>query len=202
VWLQFGDTSDVYLYFSKKASAAEEKWLSIVNFVMNLLVDFVNEGIKKRLGATVRNFELMLKRDYQVAVGSALNPLEGYYGWHADGKNGIAVVGDVKYSTLQLMVQTLCLQNYAHPNTKIEWSPVNERNYIAGVVTQECILFHIQLLAVNEKKKFQHHVSLSVVIPVLPSFIPPDPSHFVNLLLFRSKLVLGPSLKHSCLTLD
>ena len=41
-WLQFGDTSYIYLHLSQKASAAEEKWLFIVNFVMNTLVDMVN----------------------------------------------------------------------------------------------------------------------------------------------------------------
>jgi hypothetical protein len=41
------------------ALAAEEKWLSIVNFVMNLLVDFLNDGIKKRHGAAAHKFELM-----------------------------------------------------------------------------------------------------------------------------------------------
>jgi hypothetical protein len=162
-WLQFGDKSDVYLYFSQKASVAEEKWLVVVNYVMNLLVDFVNTGVKKNVpSGKVRKFERLRKRDYRVAVGSASNPLLGNFGWHSDGKNGIVNVGDPNYSTFHLMVPTFCIQNYAHPNTKIEWSPIIEPTYIAGVVTQECILFHVQLLSVNEK--FRHHVSLPVEV--------------------------------------
>jgi hypothetical protein len=157
-WLQFGETTDVYLYLSQKASAAEEKWLQIVNYVMNLLVKFVNSRIKEEHGGSTRKFELMRKRDYRVAVGSASNPIEGNFGWHQDGKNGIVAIGDANYSTFQLMVPTFCLQNYSHPNTKIEWAPISEPTFIAGVVTQECILVHIQLLGVNEK--FRHHVSI------------------------------------------
>jgi hypothetical protein len=41
IWLQFGDKVNTYLYLSHKVSAAEEKWLFIVNYVMKLLVDFV-----------------------------------------------------------------------------------------------------------------------------------------------------------------
>lgn len=155
-WLQFGDTKDVYLYLSQKASTAEEKWLSVVNFVMNLLVDFVNAKIKAQPGGSGR-LELMRKRDYRVAVGSASNPLEGNFGWHGDGKNGIVVPGDADYSTYQLMVPTFCIQNYAHANTKIEWAPVSDPSFIAGTVLQECILLHIQLLNVNAI--YRHHVS-------------------------------------------
>ena len=156
-WLQFGDSVDVYLYLSQKASAAEEKWLFIVNYVMNLLVGMVNSRVKATQGGKGRRLELLRKRDYRVAVGSASNPLEGNYGKHGDAKNGIVIHGDIDYSTYQLMVPTLCIQNYAHANTKIQWSPVSDPSYTAGVVTQECILFHIQLLNVNEL--FQHWVS-------------------------------------------
>ena len=165
IWLQFGETNDVYLYLSQKASAAEEKWLCIVNFVMNLLVDFVNKRIKEKHGQNTHEFELMRKREYGVIVASASNPLEGNFGWHKDGKNGIVAAGDAKYSSFQLMVPTLCLQNYAHPNTTIEWAPVTDPTYIAGSIVQECILVHIQLLAVNEK--FIHHVSCRLAIPNL-----------------------------------
>ena len=70
-WLQFGDTTDVYLYLSQKASAAKEKWLFIVNYMMNLLFEMVNSRIKATQGGKGRRLELMRKRDYRVAVGSA-----------------------------------------------------------------------------------------------------------------------------------
>jgi hypothetical protein len=195
-WLQFGDTTDVCLCLSQKASVAEEQWLSVVNFVMNLLVDFVNSAIKAKHGGKVRKFELLRKRDYRVAVGSASNPLEGNFGWHQDGKNGIVDVGDTNYSTFQLMVPTLCLQNYSHSNTTIEWAPISEPHFIAGAITQECILLHIQLLGVNEK--FRHHVSfvlsvhspLSSLFPVLSNL--PD-GH-------RLKRMAAPFLRLLCST--
>ena len=34
IWLQFGNGTNTNLYLSRKVSAAEEKWLLIVNFVM------------------------------------------------------------------------------------------------------------------------------------------------------------------------
>jgi hypothetical protein len=50
VWLQFGGTSNVYLYLSQKATVAEESWLKIVNHVKKLLVDYVNQIIKEIFG--------------------------------------------------------------------------------------------------------------------------------------------------------
>ena len=172
-WLQFGDTSNIYLYLSQKASAAEEKWLFIVNFVMNLLVDMVNSRVKAQHGGRGCRLERMRKRDYRVAVGSASNPLEGNFGRHQDGKNGIVIYGDAKYSTHQLMVPTLCLQNYAYANTKIQWAPVNDPKFTAGAVTQECVLIHIQLLNVNEA--FEHWVCFVLVVH---SVLLPCPSLF------------------------
>ncbi len=65
---------------SQKASAAEAKWLEVVNFVMNLLVDFVNAAVKKNvMSDKVRKFEVLRKRDHRVAVGSASNPLLGNF---------------------------------------------------------------------------------------------------------------------------
>jgi hypothetical protein len=150
-WLQFGDTSGVYLYLSQKASAAKEKWLYIVNFVLNLMVDFVNRSIKQQHGPNVDDQELLRKRAFGVVVSSASNPFEGNFGWHQDGKNGIVDEGDPRYSSAQLTATTLCLQNYAYSNTRIEWAPIAEPTFKACTVIQECILFHIQLLHVNEK---------------------------------------------------
>jgi len=170
VWLQFGDTADVYLYLSQKASVAEEKWLSIVNFVMNLLVEFVNKRIKEfSPGRKLEGSDLMRTRSYGVVVSSASNPIQGNYGWHRDGKNGIVDEGDAKYNSSQLMVPTLCLQNYAHSNTRIEWAPLTDPTYIAGTVHHECVLFHLQLLYVNEK--YKHHVSPGLFVSVFCCFI-------------------------------
>ena len=169
VWLQFGDTADVYLYLSQKASVAEEKWLSIVNFVMNLLVEFVNKRIKEfSPGRKLEGSDLMRTRSYGVVVSSASNPIQGNYGWHRDGKNGIVDEGDPQYNSSQLMVPTLCIQNFAHSNTRIEWAPLSDPTYIAGTVHHECVLFHLQLLYVNEK--YKHHVSHAFLFSIFGCF--------------------------------
>jgi hypothetical protein len=46
IWVQFGETSDVYLYFSQKASVAEEAWLWVTtySFQQHLHKDIVSLG--------------------------------------------------------------------------------------------------------------------------------------------------------------
>jgi hypothetical protein len=149
------------------------------------------------VAGAAHKFELMRKWDCRAALGSASDPLEGNFRWHSDGKNGIAVIGDAKRSTLQLLVPTLRVQNCAHLKTKIGWSPICEPNFVAGIVIQESVLFQVQLLAVNEK--FKHHVSLSVVLPLSFLFSPLSASHFPNFFHFhlgRNWCRLHPSSTH------
>jgi hypothetical protein len=47
IWLQFGATSDVFLYLSQTASVGEQLWLTVVNFVTQLLMAYINSELKK-----------------------------------------------------------------------------------------------------------------------------------------------------------
>ena len=164
-WLQFGDKTDVYLYLSQKASVAEETWLSIVNHVMTLLVEQVNLAIKNAQPDKVPASKLLRHRNYRVTVGSISDPNEGNYGPHDDGKPGTVLAGDPNFSLFQLMVPTLCIQNYCYSNTTITWRPKQEPQYVAGEVQQEFVLFHLQMLGVQDN--FKHEVSFSSVVCLL-----------------------------------
>jgi hypothetical protein len=62
------------------------------------------------------------------------------------------------------MVPTLCIQNYCHTNMTKSWCPTNETNVVAGSVSHELVLLHLQLLGIQED--FTHYVSsiLSLLI--------------------------------------
>jgi hypothetical protein len=80
VWLQFGDMSHVYLYLSQKASVAEEKWLYIINYVMKLLIEFVNSEIKRICGKHIPRNKLLRVCSFCTTVSSISHPMEGNYG--------------------------------------------------------------------------------------------------------------------------
>jgi hypothetical protein len=171
IWLQFGETSDVYLYLSQKASVAEEAWLKVVNHVMKLLVDYVNEDIKRVHGNNTPASKLLRVRAFGSAVSSISHPKDGNYGPHDDGKPGTFSKADPNYSLFQLMVPTLCIQNYCHTNTKVTWCPKNNLQVTAGEVEQELVLIHIQAVGVQEY--FKHHVryppSVEIVLTNSPN---------------------------------
>jgi hypothetical protein len=89
IWLQFGDKVNTYLYLSRKVSAAEEKWLLIVNYVMKLLVDFVNARLmQERPNQVAPANQLMRICRYGTLVENTGPPRCGNYGLHEDGKPG------------------------------------------------------------------------------------------------------------------
>lgn len=157
VWVQLGETSNVYLYFSQKASVAEESWLVIVNHVMKLLVEFVNSKIKALHGSNTAHDKLLRLRIFTELISNASLPVLGNFGPHGDDRNGTCSKDDPKFSRFMLMVPTFCLQNYALETTKISWSPRSEPGWVAGCVFQYFCLIHIQLLGVQEF--FLHYVS-------------------------------------------
>jgi hypothetical protein len=170
IWIQFGNDSNTYLYLSRKVSAAEEKWLLIVNFVMKLLVDFVNAHIKRVSQRPVPSENLMRIRRYCTVVENTGNPRNGNYGRHHDAKPGLVDPSDPRFSRFQLMVPTLCLQNHSVANTCISWYPNDFPKWCAGTVTQELFLFHIQCLGVQEH--FQHEVCYAFFLyPVIVLFL-------------------------------
>jgi SpoU rRNA methylase family enzyme len=45
-WLQFGTGANVFVYLSRLASAAEQGFLKIQSYVINLLIDDINKALK------------------------------------------------------------------------------------------------------------------------------------------------------------
>ena len=157
IWLQFGSRESAYLYLSRTASSAEEKWLHIVNYVMKLLVNFVNNRIRRLFPTQTVPMEKLLRlRQYGTLVGTTGNPRTANYGRHHDAKPGLVDPTDARFSRYNLMVPTLCLQNHAMANTSISWFPNENPTWCAGTITQELFLFHIQGVGVQEH--FEHQV--------------------------------------------
>jgi hypothetical protein len=46
-WLQFGETKSVHLYLSQRASVAEESWLKISSYIINLLIGSINQQLNR-----------------------------------------------------------------------------------------------------------------------------------------------------------
>jgi hypothetical protein len=138
IWLQFGDKVNTYLYLSRKVSAAEEKWLLIVNYVMKLLVDFVNARLmQERPNQVAPANQLMRICRYGTLVENTGPPRCGNYGLHEDGKPGLVDPSDPRFSRFQLMVPTLCLQNHSVSNTSISWFTNEVPKWCTGTVQQD-----------------------------------------------------------------
>jgi hypothetical protein len=113
IWLQFGDMVNTYLYLSRKVSAVEEKWLLIVNYVMRLLVDFVNARLVRESPNQVAPADKLMRIcRYGTLVEDTGPPRCGNHGLHEDGKPGLVDPSDPRFSRFQFMVPTLCLQNH------------------------------------------------------------------------------------------
>jgi hypothetical protein len=161
IWLQFGSSDPVYLYLSRAASAAEEKWLIIVNYVMDLPVKFVNKSIKRACQPQhVPKRNLLRLCRYGTLVGNTGNPRTANYGRHHDAKPGFVDPSDPRFSPFQMMVPTICLQNYSMANTSVSWFPNQDPStWCAGTVTQEFNLFHT--LGAGVQEHFEHEVCFS-----------------------------------------
>jgi hypothetical protein len=145
-WLQLGDKANTYLYLSRKVSAtAEEKWLFIVNYLMKLLVDFVNARLIRDSPGQVDPADKLLRiRRYGTLVKNTGEPQSENCGFHEDDKPGLVDPSDPRFSRFQLMVPTLCLQNHSVSKTSISLYTNDDPRWCAGTVKQELFLFHIQ----------------------------------------------------------
>jgi hypothetical protein len=157
-WLQFGDTTDVYLYLSQKASVGEELWLKIVNFLLDHLMVFVNKQSKEGVG-TMGWFpadKYLTVPTFGAIIAACSNPREGNYGIHSDKKPGLVHAATPGFSGFNLIVPTLCIQNHCQSTTTISWSSNKDPSRVAGKVEHELNLIHIQLVSVQEY--FKHWV--------------------------------------------
>jgi hypothetical protein len=180
IWVQFGEKSDPYLYLSQKASAGEELWLKIVNYLMGLLEGFVNSyvesAVQKQKGVPLppkaSRDKVYKAPRYATTVAACGDPLVSLFGKHTDSRPGLYSDDIPQYSRENLIVPTGCIQNHCQSITTITWHSNEEPSFEAGSVTQEQNLIHMQLKTVQVYWK--HAVStrfVSTVIHINPHII-------------------------------
>jgi hypothetical protein len=153
-WMQFGEKKKIFLYLSQRASAAEEGWLKIANYVINLLIEYINN----KLATDMKGKDYRLEPvEYTVGVSSIANPSLGLFGLHSDSKPGIVDSGVLSYSKFMLMVPTLAIQNHWAETCEISWVGKDD---ISGPklcsIRHDFVIAHWQLLNVNAS--FLHQV--------------------------------------------
>jgi hypothetical protein len=171
-WIQFGATKNVYLYLSQQASAAEHGWLTIVSYVTNLLIDFVN----KKLDQATANRYRLEQVVFDTGVASLANPSVGSFSKHQDGFDGLIHATTKGYSRFLLMVPTFAIQNHCAPTSHISWYQNGGTNSVVASFAHDFLIQHWQLIGVNHN--FVHDVSSSAWLraaPASPSF----PHHFL-----------------------
>jgi hypothetical protein len=153
-WMQFGKKSGVYLYLSQRASAAEEGWLKIVSFVVNLLIDDINKRLDSETGSRYQLEQVL----FDTGVASVADPSHGSFAKHQDGFPGLVSASIKGFSRFLLVVPTLAFQNHCSANATISWYRMGETNGppLASFI-HDFLLHHWQLPGVNFH--FQHDVS-------------------------------------------
>ena len=100
--MQFGKKKGVYLYLSQRASAAEEGWLTIVSYIVNLLIDDINKRLDSETGRRYRLEQVL----FDTGVASLADPSLGSYARHQDGFPGLIDPLVKGFSRFNLVVPT------------------------------------------------------------------------------------------------
>jgi hypothetical protein len=87
-WLQFGEKKNVYLYLSQRASAAEEGWLKIASYLIELEVDYINSSLTKIPGSQQY---ILDPCDHALDTGviGLGDPSESSFASHSDIRTGL-----------------------------------------------------------------------------------------------------------------
>ena len=158
-WLQFGKKNGVYLYLSERATAAEEGWLRIVSYVINLLIDDINKRLDTETGFRYRLEQVT----YDCAAASISDPSTGSFARHQDGFNGLIAYLQRGYGRLNLVVPTMSFQNHCAPTSTISWYRKDDKTGPSvGSFVHDFFIQHWQLLGAN--LHFEHEVRLAVYI--------------------------------------
>jgi hypothetical protein len=154
--VQFGEKADPFLCLSQKASAGEELWLKIVNFLMGLLEEFVNDfvGAEVRKNGNCASSRSRWKENYKAprhatTVAACGDPLVSLFGKHTDLRHGLDSEDLPLFSRDNLIVPTGCMQNHCQSITRITWCTNEDPPVEVGSVTQEQNLIHLQLRTVQ-----------------------------------------------------
>jgi hypothetical protein len=155
-WVQFGEKGSTYLYFSRLASSAEQSWLKISSYIINLLIDTINKKLDEL--NTFGKYRLQYVQ-YDTGVVALGNPSTSSLGAHQDGKPGIVCSHTPGFSRFMLMVPTMAFQNHCAPTANISWyrsdDPKKEKQ---ATFTHDFFINHFQLMGVNDH--FHHEVRL------------------------------------------
>lgn len=177
-WIQFGEHKNVYLYLSQAASTAEQGWLTIASFVINLLIENINTRLRRETGGKY----LLSSVQYDVGVANIANPSVGSLGGHQDGKPGIVCPHTPGFSDFHLMVPTFAVQNHCAETTNVSWWLQSDKSKSKlATISHDFFINHWQLMGVNSF--FMHEVSdkisseyqyffPTVISPWYPSFVP------------------------------
>jgi hypothetical protein len=153
-WIQFGDKAHVFIYLSRLASAAEQGFLKIQSFVINLLIDDINKALKPLDSHGKYQLE---HYHYDTGVVALGNPTSSSLGPHQDGKPGIVCPHTFSFSRFMLMVPTMAFQNNCGPTATVSWFRSDDPKKIKqAIFTHDFFINHFQLMGVNDN--FTHEV--------------------------------------------
>ena len=159
-WIQFGDKASVFIYLSRLASAAEQGFLKIQSYVINLLIDDINHSLQ--LIDTHGKYRLE-HFQYDTGVVALGNPTNSSLGPHRDGKPGIVCPHTFSFSEFMLMVPTMAFQNHCGPTATVSWYLKDQANKTKqATFIHDFFINHFQLMGVNAN--FVHEVSIPCVV--------------------------------------
>ena len=166
-WIQFGGKSHPFIYLSRCASAAEQGFLRIQSYIINLLIGDINEKLK--VLDTEGNYKL-LPYTYDTGVVSLGDPTTSSLAAHQDGRPGIVCPHTPSFSRFMLMVPTLAFQNNCGPTATVTWFRSDDTKKVKqATFTHDFLINHFQLMQVNDK--FEHEVGS--VLSCVQQFITP-----------------------------
>jgi hypothetical protein len=158
-WIQYGETKNVYMFLSQRASAAEEGWLTIASYIINLLVNCINDKLDGIPGSKQYKLERI---QYDAGVVNVADPTVGSFAGHTDAKPGLVHPSVPGYSRFLLMVPTLAISNHCSLSSHISWYRRGDlKRTKTAKISQDFVVLHAQLVGVQDE--FEHEVRNNVL---------------------------------------
>jgi hypothetical protein len=155
-WLLFGETKNVYLYLSQRASVAEEGWLKIASYLIKLEIDYINSSLLKIPGSKQFRLDPNVHALDTGVIGLG-DPSLSSFASHTDNRTGLTHPSIPGYSSFFLQVPTLAISNYQSPATHITWFLNDDKSEKpTAKISHDFVILHAQLMAVQEN--FKHKV--------------------------------------------
>ncbi len=160
-WIQFGGKmANPFIYLSRLASAAEQGFLKIQSYVINLLIDDITEALKP---LDINGRFKLEHYSFDTGVVSLGNPTTSSLAAHQDGKPGIVCPHTPSFSRFMLMVPTMAFQNNCGATATVSWFRSDDpKKETKATFTHDFFINHFQLMQVNDK--FHHEVCMLSLI--------------------------------------